>query len=86
MTTRREVEILYMRTYKKWVPPHLMNTPRHTSQVLYALSHYVQACNIKGNYIQWYQMIHVPSIPLNFPNQNALVKNITMMRGSLFYD
>lgn len=83
ITNRRDVEILYMRTWKKWVPPHLQNVKRHTSQVLYALSHYVRACNIKGDEINWYHLVNVPTIPLNYPNQNELVNHITMSRGSL---
>ena len=78
MESRRDVEILYMKTFKSWCPVHLTIATRHVSQIIFALSHYMHACRIFGGKILWYNNINIPLIPSGFPNQLQLIQNVTM--------
>ena len=82
INNRKDVEVFYMKTYKFWCPPHLKSSPRHTSQIMYALSNYLRVCDINKGDLYWYAYVELPRGPVNFPNQLNLVKNVTMTRGS----
>jgi hypothetical protein len=81
MESRREVQGLYMKTYKSWCPTHLVSAPRHVSQVMYAMANYLRVCSIRGGKIVWYTMPLLPPAPVNCANQLALIENVTMTRG-----
>lgn len=78
MDSRRDVKILYMKTFKSWCPVHLVNAPRHVSQVMFAMAYYVCACRVFGGKIKWNNLIQSPSPPCGYPNQFDLIKNVTM--------
>lgn len=78
MDSRRDVEILYMKTFKSWCPVHLINAPRHVSQVMFAMAYYVCACRVFGGKVKWNNLIQSPSPPCGYPNQFDLIKNVTM--------
>ena len=82
LSDRKEVEVLYMKTYKYWCPVHLKSSPRHTKQIMYALANYLRVCNINKGHITWYSYVELPCIPRGFTNQENLIKNVTMTRGS----
>lgn len=81
MTRRKDVETLYMTTWSRWCPLHLRTAPRHTTQILFALSNYMRACRILGCNIEWYTSINPPQVPCGFPNQIHPHRNVTMTRG-----
>jgi len=81
LTRRKDVETLYMKTWLQWCPLHLRTAPRHTMQIIFALSNYMCACRVIGGNIEWYGAINPPQVPQGFPNQIHLHRNVTMTRG-----
>ena len=78
LNSRREVEKFFILKYKELCPFHLINLPRHTSQILFALSNYFRVCQIKGTNIMWYLTFNIPLPPRGYPNQqnDLVVPNI----------
>lgn len=69
LNSRREVEKFFITKYKELCPLHLIHLPRHTSQILFALSNYFRVCQIKGTNIMWYLTFNIPLPPRGYPNQ-----------------
>lgn len=83
LSDRKEVEVLYMKTYKYWCPVHLKSSPRHTKQIMYALANYLRVCDINKGAVKWYAYVELPHAPRGFSNQQMLINNVTMTRGSI---